>query len=69
MTEYATAADFCKWEAQAKAMTTAGLLYTIKDCREAESAMCGHNPVKEGYYSDQASTFGMELNRRKVKAA
>jgi len=63
--EYATPADFAKWEAQAKEMTDAELLYTVRDCQQAEAAMRGWNPVKEGYYSDQASTFGMELTRRR----
>jgi len=26
--------------------------------------MRGWNPIKEGFYMDQASTYGMELNRR-----
>ncbi len=68
MTEYATAADFCKWEEQAKAMTIAQLLYAAKDCREAEAANRGWNLIKEGYYSDQAATFSMELNHRKAAA-
>ena len=28
--------------------------------------MRGWNPVKEGFYSDQAATYGMELNKRSV---
>ncbi len=66
--EYATAQDFSNWEARAKFMTAAELLYTVKDCQEAEAAMRGHNPVKEGFYSDQASTYGMELTRRRRHA-
>ena len=65
MTEYATPADFARWEARAQAMTVAQLLYTVQDCQQAEAAMRGWNPVKEGYYSDQASTYGMELTRRR----
>ena len=64
MTEYATPADFANWEAKAKAMTVACLAYTVKDCQQAEAAMRGWNPIKEGYYSDQAATYGMELTRR-----
>ena len=63
--EYATAADFSRWEARAKAMTMAELLYTVRDCQQAEAAMRGWNPIKEGFYSDQASTYGMELTRRR----
>jgi hypothetical protein len=68
--EFATAQDFTTWEARAKTMTVAELLYTVKDCQGAEAAMRGHNPVKEGFYSDQACTYGMELTRRQrtVKA-
>ena len=62
--EFATPEDFAKWRAQAEAMTTACLIYTAKDCRKAEAAMRGWNPIKEGYYSDQACTFGDELRRR-----
>lgn len=67
--EYATPADFTAWEAKAKSMTVAELLYTVKDCQQAEAAMRGWNPVKEGFYSDQASTYGMELTRRARVAA
>ena len=65
LTEYATPQDFATWEARAKTMSAAELLFTVKDCQKAEAAMRGHNPVKEGFYSDQASTFGMELTRRR----
>ena len=30
----------------------------------AEKAMRGCNPDKEGFYSDQASTYAIELKRR-----
>ena len=62
--EYATAEDFAKWRSQAELMTNACLRYTVADCRQAEAAMRGWNPIKEGYYSDQACTFGDELRRR-----
>jgi hypothetical protein len=65
ITEYATPEDFTAWEARAKTMTVAALLYTVRDCQQAEAAMRGWNPIKEGYYSDQASTYGMELTRRR----
>ena len=68
-TEYATAADFATWEAKAKTMTVAELLYTVKDCQQAEAAMRGWNPIKEGFYSDQACTYGMELTRRQRATA
>ena len=65
---HATAEDFANWQAKAKTMTVSELLYAAKDCREAEQAMRGWNPIREGYYSDQACTYGMELNSRKVAA-
>jgi len=65
---HATAEDFASWAAKAKTMTISELLYAAKDCREAEAAMRGWNPIREGYYSDQASTYGMELRNRKVAA-
>lgn len=64
MTEYATPADFAKWEAHAKTLDLYALRYTIQDCQQAEAAMRGHNPVKEGFYADQAMTYGMEYTRR-----
>lgn len=63
--EYATPEDFATWEARAKTMTMAGLAYTVRDCQQAAEAMRGWNPIKEGYYIDQACTYGMELTRRR----
>lgn len=60
----ATAADFAKWEERAELMTEEALRYTIADCRQAELAMRGHNPIREAYYSDQAGTYHMVLRRR-----
>jgi hypothetical protein len=61
---YATAADFITWETMALTMTEAELRYAAKDCRQAEAAMRGWNPIREGFYSDQAHTFGDALRRR-----
>lgn len=63
---YATAEDFRKWREKASSMSIAELLYAAEDCRQAELAMRGWNPVKEGYYSDQASTYGDEARRRRI---
>lgn len=63
--EYATAEDFATWEARAKTMSTDALLYTIKDCQQAAMAMKGWKPDKEGFYIDQACTYGMEYTRRR----
>lgn len=64
ITAAATPADFATWEARAKTMSVAELLYTVKDCQEAAEAMKGFNPDREGFYIDQACTYGMELTRR-----
>jgi hypothetical protein len=61
---YATAEDFARWSERAAVMTVAELHFAAQDCRKAEVAMRGWNPVREGYYSDQACTFGDELRRR-----
>ena len=61
---YATAEDFNTWETRARTMTEAELRYAAEDCRRAEAAMRGWNPIREGFYSDQAHTFGDELRRR-----
>lgn len=63
--EYATEHDFAKWRSQAESMSLAALRFTTQDCRQAEAAMRGWNPVKEGFYSDQAATYGDELRRRR----
>ena len=57
--------DFKKYEAKAKTMTDAELLYVIRDCREAAEAMKGHNPEREGHYEDEAHTCAMEITRRR----
>tara|TARA_R100000278_G_scaffold66973_1_gene53398 strand:- start:203 stop:418 length:216 start_codon:yes stop_codon:yes gene_type:complete len=64
--EYATPENFQAWREEAKTMTAAALMHTIQDCRTAEKAMRGWNPVKEGFYSDQAATYGMELRKRNM---
>lgn len=62
----ATAADFQKWETLAAEMSDAELLYAARDCRKVESLWRHHDPMVEGFYSDQASTFGTVLNRRRM---
>jgi hypothetical protein len=66
MLTHATATDFANWEAKAKAMTDACLIWSIKDARQAEQAMRGWNPIAEGRYSDEACTYGDELRRRRA---
>jgi hypothetical protein len=62
--DYATPQDFAAWRRQAEQMTVAQLRYVAADCRKAEAAMRGWNPIREGYYADQACTYGDELRRR-----
>ena len=66
MTTPATAADFTRWEAKAKTMTDAELLYSARDARAAAEAMRGWNPVAEGRYDDEAFTYGDEIRRRRA---
>ena len=65
--EYATAADFCKWEEHAKQCSSSSLNYIAKDCFAAAAAMRGGNPVREGYYMDQGCTYADELRRRQMR--
>jgi hypothetical protein len=60
----ATAQDFAKWEREDKRLSIDSLLYVVNDCKQAAQAMSGWNPEREGYYIDQASTFGQELTKR-----
>lgn len=62
--EHATAEHFARWESHARGLDSYSLRYIIKDCHQAAEAMRGWNPAREGYYMDQASTYGMELTRR-----
>ena len=66
--EYATPDDFNRWESHAETLDNAALRYIIADCQAAERNMRGFNPVKEGYYSDQACTYSMVLTRRRKAA-
>ncbi|MFZ9888699.1 MAG: hypothetical protein ACO3JL_14460 [Myxococcota bacterium] len=64
ITAHATERDFSRWEAHAKTLDAYSLRYVISDCKQAAAGMCGWNPSREGYYLDQAATYGMELTRR-----
>ena len=64
MTTPATPKDCQRWEQHAKGLDLDSLLDIALDCRRAEKAMRGWNPIKEGYYSDQASTYGQEYTKR-----
>jgi hypothetical protein len=62
--DFAKPEDFTRWESNAKTLDAYSLKYVIKDCLSAAENMRGWNPVREGYYMDQAATYGMELTRR-----
>ena len=64
ITTHATEHDFSRWEAHAKTLDAYSLRYVISDCKQAAAGMFGWNPSREGYYLDQAATYGMELTRR-----
>jgi hypothetical protein len=64
ITAPATAQDFTKWARQAKTLSIESLRYVIKDCKDAENAMRGWNPEREGFYADQCMTFQSELIAR-----
>ena len=61
---HATAEHFARWESHAKTLDQYSLRYIVKDCHQAAAGMHGWNPSREGYYLDQAATYGMELTLR-----
>ncbi len=61
---HATAEDFKKWEAKAASMTSAELLYTIKDCKKVADCW-DQDQMVQGFYLDQCYTFADELARRR----
>ena len=63
----ATAEHFARWEADSKTLDMYSLTYVIKDCKSAAESMKGWNPIREGFYLDQAATYGMEVTRRNRK--
>jgi hypothetical protein len=62
--EYATPEDFNRWEEHAKFCDVYTLKCIARDCQSAAQNMKGWNPVREGYYNDQMSVYGMEFTRR-----
>jgi hypothetical protein len=65
---HATPADFTAWEARAATMTDAELYYAAADCRKVEALWRNVDGMVEGFYSDQAATYGTELYRRSRRA-
>lgn len=64
ITEHATPEHFARWESHAVTLDSYALRYIVADCHKAAAGMRGWNPSREGYYLDQAATYGMELTRR-----
>jgi len=64
ITAHATPDHFARWKSHAGTLDSYSLRYVIRDCQQAAEGMKGWNPAREGYYLDQASTYGMELTRR-----
>jgi hypothetical protein len=62
---YATPEDFATWRSRAETLDTRALCWVIRDCRAAAANMRSFDPVREGYYEDQAFTFADELARRR----
>ena len=62
--DHATPEHFARWESHAQTLDRYSLRYVIADSNKAADAMRGWNPAREGYYRDQAMTYGMELTRR-----
>lgn len=62
--DYATPADFAKWRSHAKTLDTRSLKWAIADCRQAARNLRDWNPIREGYYEDQAFTYADELSSR-----
>lgn len=62
--DHATPEHFARWESHAKTLDQYSLRYIVSDCKQAAAAMHGWNPNREGYYLDQAATYGMELTLR-----
>jgi hypothetical protein len=60
----ATAEHFARWEAHSKTLDVYTLKYIIQDCISAAENMKNWNPIREGFYLDQAATYGMEVTRR-----
>jgi len=69
MNRPATAEDFTRWSERAVTMTTESLRWSIGDALAASRAIDGHDPVRSGYYRDEALTYQSELNGREVTAA
>ena len=62
--------DWNYYESKAKKMTDAQLLYSIEDCKQAESSAPDYAafPCKaSAFYSDEKCVYADELRRRRNK--
>lgn len=60
-------ATFANWSSKAANMTTDGLRYSIRDCRESADNMRGFDAQAEGRYMDEMAAYISELNKRASK--
>ena len=61
---YATPEDFANWRSLAETLDTYALRWVIEDCRSVAANLRSFDPIREGYYEDQAFTYADELARR-----
>ena len=63
---YAMPSDFNRWRFHAETLDTYALRWVIEDCRSVAANLRSFDPVREGYYEDQAFTYADELARRSL---
>jgi hypothetical protein len=61
---YAMPSDFNRWRLHAGTLDTYALRWVIEDCRSVAANLRSFDPIREGYYEDQAFTYADELARR-----
>ena len=61
---YATPEDFANWRSFAETLDIRALRWVIRDCRSVAANLRSFDPIREGYYEDQAFTYADELARR-----
>lgn len=62
--DHAKPEDFARWRSHAETCDLGSLRFIIRDCRQVAENLRGFNPMREGYYEDQAFTYADELVRR-----
>jgi hypothetical protein len=66
MSSHTTAADFTRWTEKARSMSVSALLYSMNDASACAISFDSFDPIAAGRYADEASTYGMELARRRA---